>query len=185
MPRAVPNLEQIEGAITDLLRTEEIATLAVLDEHGAPSVSTMHIAADGLRVYVHTFARTRKRTEMLRDERVSYVVNHLPSGGYEERFETLSLQVKGRAALVVAPDEIALAARLSCEQFPWASSSGLFDQVKGPEEGQQAFFRIDPVEAVWADHRVGLMWRTFLAFHADGPTLAAMHPYAELFRSRG
>ncbi|KUN58932.1 hypothetical protein AQJ46_42435 [Streptomyces canus] len=185
MPRTEPSLEQIEGAITDLLRTEEIAALAVLDGTGAPSVSTMHIAADGLRVYMHTFARTRKRSEMVKDGRVSYVVSHLPSGGYDERFETRSLQVKGRAALVVAPDEIALAARLSREQFPWAATSGMFDQVKGPEEGQQAFFRIDPVQAVWADHRVGLMWRTLLDFTADGSGLSAMQPYAELFTSQG
>ncbi|MFI8442139.1 pyridoxamine 5'-phosphate oxidase family protein [Streptomyces rochei] len=184
MPRTEPSLEQIEGAIAELLRTEEIATLAVLDGRGAPSASTMHIAADGLRVYMHTFAKTRKRLEMVADERVSYVVNHLPSGGYEERFETRSLQVKGRAALVAAPDEIALAARLSRAQFPWAAGSGMFDQVKSPEAGQQAFFRIDPVQAVWADHRVGLMWRTLLDFTADGSGLSAMRPYADLFTSR-
>ncbi|MBD3007593.1 pyridoxamine 5'-phosphate oxidase family protein [Streptomyces sp. 5-10] len=165
----------------DLLRTEEIATLAVLDEHGWPSASTMHIAADGLRVYMHTFARTRKRLEMVKDERVSYAVSYLPPGGYDERFETRSLQVKGRAALVVEPDEIALAARLSRDQFPWAASSGMFEHVKGPDEGQQAFFRIDPTEALWADHRVGLMWRTVLDFTPDGTHVARMRAYRDLF----
>lgn len=181
MPRTEPSLEQIEESIVELLCTEEIATLAVLDGHGSPSASTMHIAADGLRVYMHTFARTRKRSEMVHDGRVSYVVNHLPPGGYDDRFETRSLQVKGQAALVVEPDEITRAARLSREQFPWAADSGMFDHVKGPEEGQQAFFRIDPVQAVWADHRVGLMWRTLLDFSADGRRLSAMRSYAELF----
>ncbi|MFF5147983.1 pyridoxamine 5'-phosphate oxidase family protein [Streptomyces sp. NPDC013157] len=181
MSRTEPSLEEIAAALTELLRTEEIATLAVLDDGGSPSASAMHIAADGLRVYMHTFAQTRKRSEMVADDRVSYVVSHLPSGGYDERFETRSLQVKGRATLVVEPVEIALAARLSREQFPWAADSGLFENVRGPEEGQQAFFRIDPVQAVWADHRVGLMWRTVLDFSTDGRSLTAVHPYKELF----
>ncbi|MFC9502759.1 pyridoxamine 5'-phosphate oxidase family protein [Streptomyces sp. NPDC057002] len=185
MSRTEPSLEQIEAAIVDLLRTQEIATLAVLDPHGAPSASTMHIAAEGLRVYMHTFARTRKRTEMIADERVSYAVDHLPPGGYDDRFETRSLQVKGRATLVTDPDEIALAARRSREQFPWAAHSGMFENVRGPEGGQQVFFRIDPVEAVWADHRVGLMWRTLLDFTTDGRRLSAKRPYAELFLPQG
>ncbi|MFH8467017.1 pyridoxamine 5'-phosphate oxidase family protein [Streptomyces sp. NPDC017991] len=107
MSRAEPSLERIEEAVTDLLRTEEIATPAVLDGQGAPSASAMDIAADGLRVYTHTFTRTRRRSEMVADERVGHVVNHLPPGGYDERFKTRSLQVKGRATLVVDPAEIA------------------------------------------------------------------------------
>ncbi len=181
MARSEPSLEQVEESIVQLLRAQEIAVLAVLDASGFPSASTMHIAADGLRVYMHAFARTRKRSEMVRDDRVGFVVNDLPAGGYEERFKIRSLQVKGRATLVVEPDEIAWAARLSREQFAWAGDLGLFDNVKGPDEGQQAFFRIDPVEAVWADHQVGLMWRTVLDFTPDGRKVAGMRPYAELF----
>lgn len=185
MPRNEPSLEQVEESVMELLRTEEIAVLAVLDEQGRPSTSAMHIAGDGLRVYMHTFARTRKRSEMVNDERVSYVVSYLPPGGYDERFETRSLQVKGRASLVVEPDEIARAARLSKEQFPWAARSGMFDHIKGPEEGQQAIFRIDPLEALWADHRVHLMWRMLLEFTADGTRLAAMRSYGDLFTPAG
>ncbi|MET7542995.1 pyridoxamine 5'-phosphate oxidase family protein [Streptomyces sp. NPDC005507] len=177
MPRSEPTLDRIETDIKELLRTEEIAALGVHDRHGRPSVSTMHIAADGLRVYVHTFTRFRKRTELVRDPHVAYAVNHLPPGGYDSRFETRSLQVKGEASLVTAPDEIALAARLSLEQFPWAAGAGLFHHVKAPGEGQQAFFRIDPVEAVWADSRVSLMHRTVLSFAAGGARLAGQRPY--------
>ncbi|MEV2256488.1 hypothetical protein AB0I94_39130 [Streptomyces sp. NPDC050147] len=44
---------------------------------------------------------------MVRDPRVAYAANHLPPGGYDSRFETRSLQVKGKASLVTDPDEIA------------------------------------------------------------------------------
>ncbi|MFG2585125.1 hypothetical protein [Streptomyces malaysiensis] len=57
----------------------------------------------------------------------------------------------------------------------------MFEHVKGPDEGQQTFFRIDPTEALWADRRVGLMWRTVLDFTADGTHVARMRPYRDLF----
>ena len=57
----------------------------------------MHIAGDGLSVYIHTFSYNRKYAEMLADPRVSYAVSYLPPGGFEDRFALRSLQVKGRA----------------------------------------------------------------------------------------
>jgi hypothetical protein len=38
------------------------------------------------------------------------------------------------------------------------------------------FFRIDPVSAVWADHRVRLLWRVFLEFDASGSRITGKHP---------
>ncbi|MFD4603085.1 pyridoxamine 5'-phosphate oxidase family protein [Streptomyces sp. NPDC058464] len=185
MTQVEPSLEEIEEAVVDLLRKEEIATLAVLDGQGAPSVSTMHIAADRLRVYVLTSTHSRKRSEMVEDARVGYVVNHVLPGTGDGRCETLSLQVKGRVTLVESPGEIEWAVRLSREQFPWAADSGMFDHAGGSEGGQKVFFRVDPVEAVWTDHRVGPRWRTVLDCTDDGRRLSGMRPYAELFPARG
>jgi general stress protein 26 len=179
-----PSRAEIEHAITELLRDEEIVALATLASDAWPSTSTMHIAADGLKVYLHTFVRTRKYGEMLADPKVSYVASHLPAGGYDERELTRSLQVKGRATLVTDRAEIEHATQLSLAQFPWAAETNLFNGVKGPEESQQVFFRIDPEMAVWADNRVRMMWRVMVDFAADSSHITAVRPYREAFAAR-
>jgi general stress protein 26 len=179
-----PTRADIEHAITDLLRTEEIATLATLASDGSPSASTMHIAADGFKVYMQTFVRTRKYGEMLANPRVSLVASHLPARGYDERVLTRSLQVKGRATLVTDLGEIERAIQLSLAQFPWAAGSNHFKKARVPDESQQVFFRVDPEEAVWADNRIRMMWRVLLDFDADGAHITAVRPYHEAFASR-
>lgn len=179
-----PSRAEIEHAITELLRDEEIAALATLAPDGWPSASVMHIAADGLKVYLHTFVRTRKYGEILADPKVSYVASHLPAGGYDERELTRSLQVKGRATLVTDRAEIEHAIQLSLAQFPWAAETNLFNGVKGPEESQQVFFRIDPDVAVWADNRVRMMWRVVVDFAADGSRITDVRPYRDAFAAR-
>jgi len=170
-----PSLHDVSQAVAQLLREEEIATLATIDADGSPSASTMHIASDGYSVYMHTFSYNRKHTEMRKEPRVSYAVAHTTS--FEERFQTYSLQVKGRATLLTDPADIARAVQVSMEQFPWLADTSMYDNVKTPEDqSQQVFFRIDPVSALWADNRVRLMWRVILDFAPDG-SLTAMRPY--------
>ncbi|RZS31170.1 nitroimidazol reductase NimA-like FMN-containing flavoprotein (pyridoxamine 5'-phosphate oxidase superfamily) [Herbihabitans rhizosphaerae] len=161
-----PPLQQIEQDIVDLLAYKEVGALATLsDVDGWPSASDMHIAADGLIVYLHTFTSARKYEQMLRDPRVSYVVSHLPDAGYVERDGVQSVQVKGHASLVDDPEEVELAVRVSREQFPWLADSRLYDHVDTPK---RAFFRVRPIEALWSDHRVHVMWRKPLTFTPDG-----------------
>ncbi len=175
MTVTAPPLADVEREVAALLAAEEVAALATLDETGLPSASHMHIAADGLVVYLHTLAHNRKYDEMLCEPAVSYVVSHLPTAGYAARDQVRSVQVKGRAELVTDPEEVALAVRVSREQFPWLADSKLYDHVKTPAEQQnRAFFRIVPVTALWSDHRVHVMWRTHLTFSADGRSITAM-----------
>jgi nitroimidazol reductase NimA-like FMN-containing flavoprotein (pyridoxamine 5'-phosphate oxidase superfamily) len=178
-----PSIEAVSQAVADLLREEEIATLATIDDDGSPSASTMHIASDGLSVYMHTFTYNRKYAEMLKEPRVSYAVAHLAS--YEERFGVYSLQVKGRATLLTDPAEIGRAVQVSAEQFPWLADSSMYDNVKTPEDySQQVFFRIDPISALWADNRVRLLWRMILDFAPDGSGVIAMRPYDQVIGRR-
>ncbi|MDT3446977.1 MULTISPECIES: pyridoxamine 5'-phosphate oxidase family protein [unclassified Pseudofrankia] len=177
MKRPEPDLAQIQDAITELLREEEIATLATVDADGCPSASAMHIAGDGLSVYMHTFSYNRKYAEMLADPRVSYAVSYLPPGGFEDRFVTRSLQVKGWASLLTTAEEIQRAVAVSREQFPWLVQTAMYDNVGLPDQGQQVFFRIDPMNAVWADHRVRMLWRVFLEFDASGTRITGKRPY--------
>ena len=179
-----PELAEIHEAITELLRDEQIATLATVDASGWPSASTMHIAGDGLSVYIHTFSYNRKYAEMLADPRVSYAVSYLPPGGFEDRFALRSLQVKGRASLLTTAEEIQRAVAVSREQFPWLAQTAMYDNVKLPDQGQQMFFRIDPVSGVWADHRVRLLWRVFLDFDASGTSITGKSPYDDVVGRR-
>lgn len=178
MPVEEPDLRSVEQSVIDLLFEEEVASLATLSESGYPSASAMHIASDRLVVYAHTFVQYRKYTEMLRDPRVSYVVSHLPARGFDDRRQIRSLQVKGRAELVTSQEELEHAVHVSRQQFAWLQKMGIFDNIKIPDERtRQVFFRINPVEAVWADHRVHPLWRMILTFTPDGHQVATMRPY--------
>ncbi len=74
-----PGVDDIEQAIAELLREEEIGSLAVVGPGGAPAVSMMHFASDGLVVYVHTFTYSRKHVAIQRDPRVSYTIAAIPA----------------------------------------------------------------------------------------------------------
>lgn len=173
-----PTLDEIEKSVCELLHDEPVATLATLAADGFPSASHMHFAADGLTVYMHTFVYTRKYADILRDPRVGYAVSYDPPGGYDERTATRSIQVKGRASVVEDPAEIAHAVEVSMRKAHHEAQETLLGNVKPPEAaGQQVLLRIDPVEAMWADFRMRLMWRRILDFSADGRHLTRMRPY--------
>jgi general stress protein 26 len=185
MAAAEPSLEEIQEAIAELLREEEVGALATVDADGSPSASHMHVAGDGLRVYMHTFTYNRKYGEILANPSVSYAVNYTPPGGFEDRFATRSLQVKGRATVLTTAEEIQRAVRVSREQFPWLAQTAMYDNVKLPDQGQQVFFRVDPVSALWADHRVRLLWRVLLDFDESGTWVTGMRPYDAVVGRRG
>ncbi|MCT7657999.1 pyridoxamine 5'-phosphate oxidase family protein [Mycobacterium deserti] len=178
MPQPEPTLHDVEEAIAELLRTEEIGALAVLDSKGAPSVSMMHFAADGLTVYTATFGYTRKYAAMARDPRVSYTIAYLPPGGFSERLQARSIQVDGIATKVTDPEEIHRAVEVSREQFLWAQGTSMFDNFLKGTAHHQDFFRIDPVEALWNDNRVRQLWRRLVTFTPDGRHVAELRPYA-------
>ncbi|MFF0488285.1 pyridoxamine 5'-phosphate oxidase family protein [Nocardia sp. NPDC004068] len=172
-----PSLDEIQDAVAELLRTEELAALATVDASGRPSASAMHLAADGLIAYIHTFRHNRKHAQMQHNSNVGYVVSHLPTDGYAGRHEIRALQIQGRAILVTDADEIQRAVGLSFEQFPWLADTSLYDHVAPPDQGQQVFYRIEPVQGLWTDHRVRQLWRVLLEFSDDGRTIVSSRPY--------
>lgn len=177
MAKPEPTAAEIEKEIIELLRTEELSTLATVDADGRPSAAKMHLAGDGLIAYMHTFNYTRKHSHMQHNPHVSYEIAWLPPDGYYGRFSTRSLQVQGLATLLTDPEEIRHASKISLEQFPWASDTKLFDNVKTPDKGVQAFYRIQPVQGLWADARIRLTYRALLAFSEDGKSIADVTDY--------
>ncbi|WP_285032723.1 pyridoxamine 5'-phosphate oxidase family protein [Mycolicibacterium sp. lyk4-40-TYG-92] len=172
-----PGTEEVESAIAELLREQEIGSLAVLGPDGEPMVSMMHFASDGLSVYLHTFTYSRKHEAITRDPRVSYTIAAMPPDGFYGRGQLRAVQVEGNATFVTDPAEIARAVEVSREQFDWLKDVSMFDTFAKGTAHHQAFFRIDPVEAVWNDNRVRLLWRRIVTFSSDGKHVAALAPY--------
>ncbi|MFD4603035.1 pyridoxamine 5'-phosphate oxidase family protein [Streptomyces sp. NPDC058464] len=171
-------MDEVEKAVKELLRDESVAAFATLDGGGYPATSFMHFGSDGLKVYMHTFVYTRKYAAVLEDPRVSYSVHFTPPGGFEERAQSRSIQVNGRGCVVREAEEIAHAVEVLRSQLHEPGLDSMLANVKPPEAGgQQVLLRVDPVEALWADSRVRLLWRMMLDFSEDGTGIAGMRSY--------
>jgi general stress protein 26 len=172
-----PGVADVEAAIAELLRDEAIGALATVGPAGAPATSMMHFASDGLAVYLHTFTHARKYAAIRRDPRVSYTIACVPPDGFYGRGHLRAIQVDGIATMVTERAEIDRAIEVSREQFEWLQNTALFDTFAKGTAYHQAFFRIDPVEALWNDNRVRLLWRRIVTFTADHKHVAALAPY--------
>jgi len=177
MANAEPGVQDVEDAIAELLREEEIGSLAVLGPSGGPAVSMMHFASDGLIVYTHTFTYSRKHAAIQRDPRVSYTIAALPPDGFYGRDQLRAIQVEGIATPVIEPAEIERAVEVSRQQFEWMKDMSLLDTFAKGTAHHQTFFRIVPVEALWNDNRVRQLWRKIVTFTPDGKHVAALSPY--------
>ncbi|MBE1549578.1 nitroimidazol reductase NimA-like FMN-containing flavoprotein (pyridoxamine 5'-phosphate oxidase superfamily) [Mycobacterium sp. OAS707] len=177
MSTSEPTLAQIESDIAELLRTEEIGSLAVMGPKGGPAVSMMHFASDGLVVYLHTFTYSRKHEAIARDNRVSYTIAAIPPDGFYGRGNLRAIQVEGIASFVTDPAEIQRAIEVSREQFAWMKDMSLYDTFDKGTAHHQTFIRIAPVEALWNDNRVRLLWRKIVTFSPDGKHVAAVSQY--------
>jgi nitroimidazol reductase NimA-like FMN-containing flavoprotein (pyridoxamine 5'-phosphate oxidase superfamily) len=173
-----PGIADVEKGITVLLAEQEVGALATVGPTGTPSVAAMHIAADGLAVYVHTFTDTRTYAAIRSDPRVGYSVWHEPAGGIASARELRAVQVNGTATIVDDPTEIDRAVQLSREQFAWLRDSRMFDNVqRAVAAGRQVFVRVNPVEALWTDNRVRMLWRRIVTFTSDGRHVAGLTEY--------
>lgn len=178
MTLSEPGAADVEQGIAELLCAEQVGALATVSPTGAPSVAIMHFASDGLAVYLHTFTDTRKYAAIRRDSRVSYTLAHQPSGGFDARRQLRAVQVSGTATIVTDPAEIDRAIYLSREQFDWLKDSRMYENFRRPGVAQcQVFFRVDPVEALWNDNRVRMLWRKIVTFTPDGRHVADLAPY--------
>jgi nitroimidazol reductase NimA-like FMN-containing flavoprotein (pyridoxamine 5'-phosphate oxidase superfamily) len=183
MATTEPDLEQVEADIAELLRTEEIGSLAVVGPTGGPAVSMMHFASDGLVVYLHTFTYSRKHEAIARNSRVSYTIAAIPPDGFYGRGQLRAVQVEGIATFVTDPAEIQRAVEVSREQFEWMKDLSLLDTFDKGTAHHQMFIRIEPVEALWNDNRVRLLWRKIVTFTEDGKHVAALSPYETKLRT--
>ena len=178
MTSTEPGIAEVEAAIVELLREQEVGAMAVIAPDGTPLVATMHFASDGLTVYVHTFTYTRKYAALLADGHVAYELDHLSPDGFAGRAEVRSAQVNGIATRVTDRAEIEHAIELSHQQFGWLKDANIYNGFKREGGAKlQVFFRIEPVQALWTDNRVRVQWRKLVTFSADGRSVASLRPY--------
>lgn len=174
---APDEIERVTEALTTHLREQEVGALATSNANGSPSVAAMHFACDGLVAYIHTFNVFRKYADLVREPRVGYTLWHEPPDGFDGRREVRGVQVTGRASLVEHPQELERAFEVSYEQLPWPQSHDIYAGFrKARDGGAQAFFRIDPDEALWHDGRVAMSYRRLLTFDTHG-TVAGITDY--------
>jgi len=172
------HLGEVERAISDLLREQELCVLATTRADGSPSTSTMYLASDGLTAYFHTLGYTRKHEDLRRDPRVAYTLAQLSVEEYDRRPELQMAQVSGRATFLTEPAEIDHALQLCAEQFDWLRDPRrLAGFQRDGREGRMIFWRIIPEQALWNDNRVGIGWRVLVSFTADGTHVAGLAPY--------
>lgn len=170
--------QEVEREIAALLKEQEVGVLATISPDGKPMASTMHFASDGLVVYCHTFTYTRKYRALLLNQNVSYTLTHLPPNGFHGRLQLRAIQVSGRGIIVTDKAEIERAIEVSHEQFEWLKDANIYAGFKREGiEKHQVFFRIEPTEALWTDHRLGMGWKTMVKFSADGRSVEALAPY--------
>jgi general stress protein 26 len=180
VPKSEPGVAEVEQAITELLRNEEIGTVATLSADGYPSAATMHFAAEGLVVYLHTYTYTRKFEHIQANPRIGYALAYVPPEGFDGRLQVRALQVMGTATIVTEQDEIDRAVELSHQQFDWLSETAMYENFKRANRtDRQVFIRVDPVKGLWTDNRVRMLWRRLVTFTPDGRHVAELAPYDE------
>jgi nitroimidazol reductase NimA-like FMN-containing flavoprotein (pyridoxamine 5'-phosphate oxidase superfamily) len=177
MTAAEPSVDQVALDIQELLREQEIGALAVLDEGGHPLTCWMHFAADRFRVYLHLFEHSRTHEALGRDARVSYTLAAIPPEGYSGRGDLRSIQVRARAAPAEWPEEVQRAVDVSREQFPWMQETRMLDAfARTPTPAGRSFYRLDPLDALWTDNRVRMLWRRLITFDDDGTSISDVRP---------
>lgn len=81
------------------------------------------------------------------------------------------------SALEPSLDEVEKAVSVMRARSAEPAQDSLLNNIKPPADGgQQVLLRVDPLAALWADHRVRLLWRGVLDFSDDGTWLTGMGP---------
>lgn len=108
--------------------------------------------------------------------RVSYTVAALPPDSFDGRGQLRAVQVEGIAGPVTDPAELQRAIQVSRHRWPWLTDMSMMDTLDRVASQHQAFFRIDPVEALRNDNWVCQPWRKIVTFTPDSRHVAALAP---------
>lgn len=159
---------EVEQRMVSLLGEIELCYLSTLSADSTPMCAPMYFANDGLVLYLHFLGQTRKSANIARNPTVGYAVHRTLPGGFDERMQMRSIQMTGRASILRDMADIHPAIELMHKKMPWLQKMSLLSNFEHRmERGMQMIVRIDPIEALWADASVNLLYRTMVKFE-DG-----------------
>ncbi|MGV9255455.1 pyridoxamine 5'-phosphate oxidase family protein [Streptomyces sp. NPDC003697] len=135
------------GELDEFLTAQRTCRVATVSPDGAPHVSALWFAWDGVSLWLYSVVRSRRWTELRRDPRVAIVVD---TG--EEYDQLRGVELSGTAEFVgEIPRTGELRAELDVPETLFARK--YFDLDELPHDGRHAWVRLTPEKTVSWDFR--------------------------------
>ena len=109
--------ERLKGIVLKYLKEHNTMTIATTKDN-IPWAASVFYANDGFTLYYLSDPGTRHQTNITHQSTVSVTVNE----DYRDHKEVKGIQMEGRAELVSADEELARAAAIYVEKYPYVSA---------------------------------------------------------------
>ncbi|MBE8470897.1 pyridoxamine 5'-phosphate oxidase family protein [Streptomyces justiciae] len=135
------------GELDEFLTSQRTCRVATVSKDGAPHVSTLWFAWDGTSLWLYSVVKSRRWTDLRRDQRVAIVID---TG--EEYDELRGVELSGAVEFVgEAPRVGDLYAELDVPETLFARKNFGLDEM--PHDGRHAWVRLTPDKIVSWDFR--------------------------------
>ncbi|MFF4395392.1 pyridoxamine 5'-phosphate oxidase family protein [Streptomyces sp. NPDC001480] len=138
------------GEVDEFLTTQRTCRVATVSANGAPHVSALWYAWDGVSLWLYSVVRSKRWTDLSRDPRVAIVVD---SG--EEYDQLRGVELTGTMEFVGEVPRIGeLCAELDTAETLFARKNFGLDEM--PHDGRHAWARLTPDKIVsWDFSKLG------------------------------
>ncbi|MEU6551841.1 pyridoxamine 5'-phosphate oxidase family protein [Streptomyces sp. NPDC046915] len=138
------------GEVDEFLTTQRTCRVATVSANGAPHVSALWYAWDGVSLWLYSVVRSKRWTDLSRDPRVAVVVD---SG--EEYDQLRGVELTGTMEFVGEVPRIGeLCAELDTAETLFARKNFGLDEM--PHDGRHAWARLTPEKIVsWDFSKLG------------------------------
>jgi nitroimidazol reductase NimA-like FMN-containing flavoprotein (pyridoxamine 5'-phosphate oxidase superfamily) len=138
------------GEVDEFLTTQRTCRVATVSANGAPHVSALWYAWDGVSLWLYSVVRSKRWTDLSRDPRVAIVVD---SG--EEYEQLRGVELTGSIEFVGEVPRIGeLCAELDTAEMLFARKNFGLDEM--PHDGRHAWARLTPDKIVsWDFSKLG------------------------------
>ncbi|MFF4491590.1 pyridoxamine 5'-phosphate oxidase family protein [Streptomyces sp. NPDC001544] len=138
------------GEVDEFLTTQRTCRVATVSASGAPHVSALWYAWDGVSLWLYSVVRSKRWTDLSRDPRVAIVVD---SG--EEYEQLRGVELTGTIEFVGEVPRIGeLCAELDTAEMLFARKNFGLDEM--PHDGRHAWARLTPDKMVsWDFSKLG------------------------------
>ncbi|MET8945944.1 pyridoxamine 5'-phosphate oxidase family protein [Streptomyces sp. NPDC004542] len=135
------------GEVDEFLTTQRTCRVATVSANGAPHVSALWYAWDGVSLWLYSVVRSKRWADLSRDPRVAIVVD---SG--EEYEQLRGVELSGTVEFVGEVPRIGeLCAELDTAETLFARKNFGLDEM--PHDGRHAWARLTPEKIVSWDFR--------------------------------